>query len=123
MASVSTTTPIPPSQCVRLRQNRNAFGIASMAGVSAPPRIVAPVVVNPLIVSKNASVYESSTPPSTNGSAPTSERSSHAVATITNPSRTRRSPSPSSRNAAYAPPPTPSDTSAVTPKLHHDASP
>ena len=48
-------TPIPPSQCVRLRQKRNALGTSSMAGVPGPPRIVEPVVVNPLITSKNAS--------------------------------------------------------------------
>ena len=48
--------PIPPSQCVSDRQNRNPLGTASIGGVVAPPRIVAPVVVNPLIVSKKASV-------------------------------------------------------------------
>ena len=66
-AIVSTMIPIPPSQCVRLRQNRNAFGTSSIAGRPAPPRIVAPVVVNPLMTSKKASEYESSTPVSTHG--------------------------------------------------------
>ncbi len=50
-ASVKTMMPIPPIHCVMLRQNRIPRGSASMS-----PRIVAPVVVKPETVSKNASV-------------------------------------------------------------------
>ena len=56
MASVSTMMPMPPIQWARLRQKRNAFGMSSMFGLPPPPRMVAPVVVKPLIVSKKASV-------------------------------------------------------------------
>ena len=50
-ATVSTTIPIPPSHWVSERQNSTDRGRASMS-----VRIVAPVVVNPDIVSKKASV-------------------------------------------------------------------
>lgn len=50
-ATVSTTMPMPPIQWVRERQNRIERGSASMSR-----RIEAPVVVNPDMVSKKASV-------------------------------------------------------------------
>ena len=50
MATVSTTMPMPPSHCVSERQNRTDRGSDSMS-VSR----VAPVVVNPDMVSKKAS--------------------------------------------------------------------
>ena len=46
-----TTIPIPPSQLVMLRQNRIPLLQASIS-----LRLVAPVVVNPLIISKNAAL-------------------------------------------------------------------
>ena len=51
-----------------------------------PERIVAPVVVKPLTVSKSASTYEGINLPITKGSAPTAETASHARATIAKPS-------------------------------------
>ena len=44
-----TTTPKPPIHCVTLRQNKSAWVMLSMSEMQ-----VAPVVVNPLIVSKKA---------------------------------------------------------------------
>ena len=41
-AVVRTSTPMPPSQCVKARQNRMPLGMASMS-----VRIVEPVVVKP----------------------------------------------------------------------------
>ncbi len=52
-----TMIPIPPSQCVNERQNRMPWGRASMS-----VKIVAPVVVKPLIDSKTAATKESVTP-------------------------------------------------------------
>ena len=49
-AAVSTSTPIPPSQWVKDRQNSRPMGRPSMA-----VRMVAPVVVKPEMVSKKQS--------------------------------------------------------------------
>ena len=49
-ARVSTSTPMPPIQWVKLRQKSTPRGSVSTCG-----RMDAPVVVNPLTVSKNAS--------------------------------------------------------------------
>jgi hypothetical protein len=54
-------------------------------------RIVAPVVVKPEIVSKNASVYVGTTPAKTKGSAPNADASSQPKVTMAKPSRTRKS--------------------------------
>ncbi|MBA7590946.1 hypothetical protein ES708_33090 [subsurface metagenome] len=51
ITSERTMIPIPPSHCVMLLQNNNPCDRDSMS-----LRIDAPVVVNPDIVSKNASV-------------------------------------------------------------------
>jgi hypothetical protein len=85
MATVRTTMPIPPSQWVRDLQNRTDRGRGSIA-----VRIEAPVVVNPLIVSKNASVYEGMAPERTKGTAPTAEAAIQLAVTIRKPSRVRR---------------------------------
>ena len=50
---VKSTMPNPPIHCDRLLQKSSPWGSASML-----LRIVAPVVVNPDIVSKKASVME-----------------------------------------------------------------
>ena len=50
-ASKNTRTPIPPIQWVKLRQNKPQWDIASTSS-----SMLAPVVVNPDIVSKRASV-------------------------------------------------------------------
>ena len=49
--------------------------------------MLAPVVVKPETVSKNASVYEGISPLMQNGSAPKADMSAHESATITKPSR------------------------------------
>ena len=54
-ATKSTTIPTPPSHCVVARQSRRPCGMASMSS-----RIVAPVVVRPLIASKKQAVKEPS---------------------------------------------------------------
>ena len=51
MASMKTSTPIPPIQCVKLRQNSIPFGKPSITR-----KIDAPVVEKPEHVSKNASI-------------------------------------------------------------------
>ncbi len=50
-ATTRTTMPTPPSHWLRLRHSRMASGSSSMVSIS-----VAPVVVNPLMLSKKASV-------------------------------------------------------------------
>ena len=50
-ASMNTSTPMPPSQWVKLRQNSSPCGIASGA-----VRMLAPVVVKPETVSNTASM-------------------------------------------------------------------
>ena len=60
----SDSTPRPPSHCVKDRQNNIDCGIASK-----PLKTVIPVVVNPLIASKNPSTKTASIP-SIKGSAP-----------------------------------------------------
>jgi len=53
--------PIPPSQCASDLQKRILMGNYSICGfvkpeLVVPPKMVAPVVVRPLMVSKTASV-------------------------------------------------------------------
>ncbi len=73
--------PIPPSQWVRLRQNRRERGSTSMS-----VRIDAPVVVNPLIDSKIASSTAGIAPETTNGRQPSRPPSIQVAATINSPS-------------------------------------
>jgi hypothetical protein len=80
-ATVRTTIPIPPSQCVIDLQNSIPCDRASIS-----VKIEAPVVVNPDIVSKNASVYEGIAPENTKGRAPAREA-------VIQPKDTRRNPS------------------------------
>ncbi len=75
-ASDSTTMPIPPNHCVTQRQSCNPCGNASMS-VS----MVAPVVVKPDMVSKNASMGDEMQPDSQNGSIPNSENTTQTTAT------------------------------------------
>ena len=53
-AMVKKMIPIPPSQCISDRQKRMEWGRSSMVG-----KAVAPVVVNPDIVSKKATLRRS----------------------------------------------------------------
>jgi len=80
-ATDSTIIPIPPIQCVMLLQNKIPFGTASIS-----IRIVAPVVVNPDMVSKNASVKSGITPLKIKGRVPKREITIQVVATMKNPS-------------------------------------
>ena len=66
MAVASTSTPIPPSQWVKDRQNRIPLGMASIS-----VRIEAPVVVKPEQDSKIQSMGEANVPENRKGRAPT----------------------------------------------------
>ena len=57
IAIESSMIPIPPNHWVRFRQNRIPRGIESIL-----VRIVAPVVVNPLMLSKKASINSGQAP-------------------------------------------------------------
>ena len=65
MAIVKNTIPNPPIHCVIVRQNSSAWG-----SLSTSSRILHPVVVNPEIVSKKASVKLPMYPLKMNGSEP-----------------------------------------------------
>jgi hypothetical protein len=60
-----TIIPIPPIQCVKLRQNKMDFGSASMS-----VKMEEPVVVNPDTDSKNALINEGMLPEKTYGRLP-----------------------------------------------------
>ena len=83
IAIMSTSTPMPPIQCVKLRQKSIPWLIASTSVTTE-----APVVVKPLTVSKSASIYDGISREMKNGSAPMSESTIHARATVIKPSRT-----------------------------------
>ena len=76
--SMNTSTPMPPTQCVRQRQSMEAWLSASTS-----PRMVAPVVVKPETVSKSASMKNGISRLRTNGSAPMTARMSQHNATVT----------------------------------------
>ena len=84
-AIMNTSTPMPPTQCVKLRQNNRPWPSASTS-----VRIDAPVVVKPETVSKNASINDGILPLMTNGNAPNSDIPIHDRATIASPSRVYR---------------------------------
>ena len=73
--------PIPPIQCVKLRQNNIPLGSDSIS-----VNMEAPVVVKPDDVSKKASINEGIAPLITKGRAPTTEINIHANPTVKNPS-------------------------------------
>ena len=83
-AMTNTNTPIPPTQCEKLRQNSTPCGSSSTSGT-----MDAPVVVKPEIISNSASMYEGMAPLMTIGSAPNAEMRIHAAATVTSPSRAK----------------------------------
>ena len=74
---------MPPSQCVKERQN-----IIDLGRTSTSVKIEAPVVLKPEQDSKKASAADEIAPEIKNGRAPITEQRSHAVDTIRNPSRT-----------------------------------
>ena len=83
--------------------------------------MVAPVVVKPLMTSKKASEKRSSVPVTTHGSAPTSDSTNHASATIANPSRTRSSPW--GRNSFHSTAPPTAAPLATAANARHSGSP
>ena len=84
-AITNTSTPIPPTQCVKLRHISIDFGSASTS-----VKMDAPVVVKPETVSKSASINEGIAPDRKNGSAPKTDSAIQLNATITKPSRENR---------------------------------
>ena len=86
-AIINTKTPIPPIQCVMLRQKSIHFGKASKLSI-----MVAPVVVNPETDSNKAFINDMfgisvGATRIRNGNAPNIDNASHPNETITNPSR------------------------------------
>ena len=79
--STNTSTPIPPIQCVKLRQIRTQCGRTSTS-----VRMLEPVVVNPETVSKSASTGCGIYPLTTKGSAPKTHKATQLRATATQPS-------------------------------------
>ena len=73
---------MPPTQWVKLRQKRSP-----RLRDSTSVRMLAPVVVKPLTVSKKQSTYEGISLVSQKGSAPKADRTSHESATTAKPSR------------------------------------
>ena len=80
-AITNTSTPMPPTQWVKLRQNRMPRPRASIS-----VRMLAPVVVKPETVSKKASTKWGISPEMTKGMAPNSDMRIHAKATTARPS-------------------------------------
>ena len=68
-----TTIPIPPSHCIIALHNKILFGLPSKSEI-----IVAPVVVIPDILSKNASLNEKFWADSKNGKLPKAATITHA---------------------------------------------
>ena len=78
---MKTMTPIPPTQCVKLRQKRPVWLRASTL-----VRILDPVVVKPETVSNKASVKFGISPVITSGTAPRILMTIQLMPTITRPS-------------------------------------
>ena len=117
MASMNTSTPMPPSQWVKLRQNSRHFGRSSTAR-----RMLAPVVVKPDIVSNTASRYDGIAPEAVKGTAPMSEMRIQLSATITKPSRACSSRRRFGRSRIKSPPSRPLPA-AVASRVHSSGSP
>ena len=82
MAITNTSTPMPPTQWVKLRHIRQPRLMASTSW-----RMLAPVVVKPDTVSKKASTKWGMSPHRTKGIAPKADNRIQASATTANPSR------------------------------------
>ena len=80
-ASTNTSTPMPPTQWVKLRQKRMPWVSASTS-----VRMLAPVVVKPDTVSKNASTNRGICPLMVKGRAPNRESRIQLAPTIQKPS-------------------------------------
>ena len=81
-AMTNTSTPMPPIQCVKLRQNSPERDRLSISF-----RIEAPVVVKPETVSKKASTKCGMSPLIRKGTQPSSDIDSHDSPTQEKPSR------------------------------------
>ena len=81
MAMTNTSTPMPPTQWVKLRQKR-PLRVRDSTSV----RMLAPVVVKPDTVSKKASTKWGMSPEMQKGSAPKADMAIHAMATTARPS-------------------------------------
>ena len=81
MASRKTSTPMPPIQCVKLRQSSAACERASTS-----ERMLAPVVVKPEMVSKSASVNDGISRENQNGRQPKKLSATQLKAVATQPS-------------------------------------
>ena len=81
MASRNTSTPMPPIQCVKLRQKS-----MHLSRLSISLSMLAPVVVKPEIVSKSASVNEGICLLITKGRQPKKLKTIQLSAVITQPS-------------------------------------
>ena len=79
---MNTSTPMPPTQWVRLRQSSAACDMDSTS-----LRMVAPVVVKPEMVSNRASTTEGISPLNRKGSEPVTASTIQHSATVTKPSR------------------------------------
>ncbi len=86
IATTSTMMPMPPYQWSAWRQRLSEGAIESR-----PVRTVAPVVLRPDIVSKNASVNVSPGSDSNSGTVAIVDMKIHASVTSRNPSRDRNS--------------------------------
>lgn len=82
IASMNTSMPMPPTQWVNERQKSIHFDSASTL-----LKTLAPVVVKPDTVSKNASTKCGISPLSQNGRQPIRLTAIHDIATMTKPSR------------------------------------
>ena len=96
-AAVRMSTPIPPSQWVKDRQNSSPMGSPSMA-----VRMVAPVVVKPEMVSKKQSINGPNRPENQKGSAPNTPNSTQIRPTVKKPSRAKKSGLGLNRNTGTA---------------------
>ena len=81
-ARTNTRIPMPPTQCVKLLQKRTPLG-----NDSTSVSMLAPVVVNPEIVSNSASVNPICPTACQSGMAPNTDMSIHERATAVIPSR------------------------------------
>ena len=81
MAKAKTSTPIPPIKWVKLRQKSREW-----ERTPTSLRIVAPVVVNPELTSKKASIIFGICPEKTKGRAPKKDQRIQQRATIKTPS-------------------------------------
>ena len=78
---MKTKIPIPPIQCVKLRQNSVAC-----FKFSTSVKILEPVVVNPDTASKKQSTKEGISPDKQNGNPPKKETTTQAIPTAIIPS-------------------------------------